>query len=249
MTQPNGRKRATMKDVADKAGVSLSTVSYVINDSGPVAPDRQRRVLDAVRVLDYSRNETARSLKRRKASAIGLVVPELTNPFFALVAEGVQRAAAERDILVVLAPAGHDSEERQVELLRSQRVDGVVYLTGTGRAPASIYDLVKSGPVVLVDEHLPGVDLPAVLCESRKRPRGRGACARLWPRQAHGDRRSDYPVDRSGAARWLPRGIRGSRAGSRRGARPGGRLPTGVREGPRRGGPVSGPTTNRTHLC
>lgn len=249
MTQPNGRKRATMKDVADKAGVSLSTVSYVINDSGPVAPDRQRRVLDAVRVLDYSRNETARSLKRRKASAIGLVVPELTNPFFALVAEGVQRAAAERDILVVLAPAGHDSEERQVELLRSQRVDGVVYLTGTGRAPASIYDLVKSGPVVLVDEHLPGVDLPAVLCESRKGAREVAAHV------------LDYGHDRltvigGPTTLWT---ARERLAGYREAFAAAGLDPTGCASwrattnrspgGPRRGGPVSGPTTNRTHLC
>lgn len=248
MTQPNGRKRATMKDVADKAGVSLSTVSYVINDSGPVAPDRQRRVLDAVRVLDYSRNETARSLKRRKASAIGLVVPELTNPFFALVAEGVQRAAAERDILVVLAPAGHDSEERQVELLRSQRVDGVVYLTGTGRAPASIYDLVKSGPVVLVDEHLPGVDLPLSCASHERAPASRGACARL----CH-DR---LTVIGGPTTLWT---ARERLAGYREAFAAAGLDPTGCASwrattnrspgGPRRGGPVSGPTTNRTHLC
>lgn len=159
-----------MKDVAEHARVSVSTVSYVLNDSGPVAADRRERVLDAVRVLEYSPNESARSLKRRSASTIGLVVPELTNQFFALVAEGVQKAAAERDVLVVLCvPDATDrTESDHAKLLRGQRLDGVVYLSGTGSLPTSILDLSRSGPLVLVDEQIPGFDLPAVVCDSRK---------------------------------------------------------------------------------
>ncbi|MDT7708118.1 MAG: LacI family transcriptional regulator [Pseudonocardiales bacterium] len=167
MTQ---RRRPTMKDVAEHARVSISTVSYVLNDTGPVAPERRDRVLDAVRVLEYSPNESARSLKRRSASTIGLVVPELTNQFFAMVAEGVQKAASARDVLVVLVvpDATDQSEEKQAKLLRSQRLDGVIYLSGTGSLPASILELSRFGPVVLVDEQIPGFDLPAVVCESRR---------------------------------------------------------------------------------
>lgn len=171
MTSPNrGRRRPTMRDVADHARVSVSTVSYVLNDSGPVAAERRNRVLDAVEVLKYSPNESARNLKRRSASTIGMVVPELTNQFFAMVAEGVQKAAAARDVLVVLVvpDATEQAEEKQAQLLRSQRIVGVVYLSGTGSMPASIYELARSGPVVLVDEQIPGMDLPAVVCESRK---------------------------------------------------------------------------------
>jgi LacI family transcriptional regulator len=159
-----------MKDVAEHARVSVSTVSYVLNDSGPVAPERRNRVLDAVRLLEYSPNESARNLKRRSASTIGMVVPELTNQFFAMVAEGVQRAASARDVLVVLVvpEAAEQPEEKQAKLLRSQRVDGVIYLSGTGSMPASIYELARSGPVVLVDEQIPGLELPAVVCDSRK---------------------------------------------------------------------------------
>lgn len=159
-----------MKDVARHAQVSLSTVSYVLNDSGPVAPERRNRVLDAVRVLEYSPNESARNLKRRSAATIGMIVPDLTNQFFAMVTEGVQRAASARDVLVVLVvpDASEQPEEKQAQLLRSQRVDGVVYLSGTGSMPASIYELARSGPVVLVDEQIPGMDLPAVVCEARK---------------------------------------------------------------------------------
>ncbi|BBG00804.1 LacI family transcriptional regulator [Pseudonocardia saturnea] len=159
-----------MKDVAEHANVSVSTVSYVLNDSGPVAQERRNRVLDAIRLLDYSPNQSARSLKRRSASTVAMVVPDLTNQFFALVTEGVQRAASSLDVLVVLiVPDGTEAaEEKQAKLLRSQRVDGVIYLSGTGSMPASIYDLARSGPVVLVDEQIPGRDLPAVICDSRR---------------------------------------------------------------------------------
>lgn len=164
------RRRPTMKDVAEHANVSISTVSYVLNDSGPVAAERRNRVLDAIRLLDYSPNESARSLKRRSASTIAMVVPDLTNQFFAMVAEGVHRAASAVDVLVVLVlpDATELPEESQAKLLRSQRVDGVIYLSGTGSMPAAIYDLARSGPVVLVDEQIPGRDLPAVVCDSRR---------------------------------------------------------------------------------
>jgi DNA-binding LacI/PurR family transcriptional regulator len=159
-----------MKDVAQHAGVSISTVSYVLNGTGPVGQERRSRVMDAIRVLDYSPNGTARSLKRRSASTIGMVVPELTNPFFAMVAEGVQQAASKRDVLVVLVvpEASEQPEGKHLELLRGQRIDGVVYLSGTGSMPASIYELARTGPVVLVDEQIPGMNLPAVVCDSRK---------------------------------------------------------------------------------
>jgi DNA-binding LacI/PurR family transcriptional regulator len=163
-----------MKDVAEHAGVSVSTVSYVLNESGPVAPERRNRVLDAIRVLEYSPNESARSLKRRSASTIAMVIPELTNQFFAMVTHGVQKAASARDVLVVLVvpDAIEAPEDSQGRLLRSQRVDGVVYLSGTGTMPLSIYELARSGPVVLVDEQIPGMDMPAVVCDSRRGARG-----------------------------------------------------------------------------
>jgi LacI family transcriptional regulator len=159
-----------MKDVARHAGVSVSTVSYVLNNSGPVAADRRARVLDAVQVLKYTPNESARSLKRRSASTIGLVVPDLANPFYALLAEGVERAASARDVLVVLcAPeATGESESLHGRLLRSQRLDGIIYLSGASTSPASLLDLTRLGPVVLVDEQIPSFDLPSVVSDNRR---------------------------------------------------------------------------------
>jgi DNA-binding LacI/PurR family transcriptional regulator len=164
------KRRPTMKDVAAHAGVSLSTVSYVLNDSGPVASDRRARVLDAIRILNYTPNESARSLKRRSASTIGLIVPDLANQYFALVSEGVERAASERGVLVVLCvpQATGKSDDFYAQLLRSQRLDGVVYLSATGTLPSLILELTRSGAVVLVDEQMPGFELPAVVSDNRR---------------------------------------------------------------------------------
>jgi len=160
-----------MIDVAKHAGVSVSTVSYVLNDSGSVGESRRARVLDAVHVLNYTPNAAARSLKRRSASTIGLVVPDLANQFFALVTEGVELAAAERDVLVVLCvPEATDRPtEYYTRLLNSNRLDGVVYLPGSGGMAARlVLELAEAGPVVLVDERIPGFDMPAVVADSRR---------------------------------------------------------------------------------
>lgn len=159
-----------MKDVAKRAGVAVSTVSYVLNDSGPVAPVRRERVLEAVRALGYLPNESARNLKRRSVATIGLVVPDLVNQYFAMIAEGVEHAASERDVLVVFCTpeATGDGESWNSRLLRSQRLDGLIYLSGAETRMGALVELTRVGPVVLVDENLPGFNLPSVVSQNRR---------------------------------------------------------------------------------
>lgn len=164
------QRRPTMKDVARHANVSLSTVSYVLNDSGPVGHARRSRVLDAVRVLGYTPNESARRLRTKSAATVGLMLPDLRNQFFALVAEGVEAAAANQDALVVLcAPeAVGKTPEHYVRLLRSQSLDGLVYLpSGDGMTLNTALALAEAGPVVMVDELIRGFDVPSVVADSR----------------------------------------------------------------------------------
>lgn len=164
------RRRPTMKDVAERAGVALSTVSYVINDSGPVADDRRTKVLEAVRMLGYLPNESARNLKRHSVATIGLVIPDLVNQYFAMIAEGVEQAASEKDILVVFCTpeATGEGESWNSRLLRSQRLDGLIYLSGADTRMEPLVDLIRVGPVVLVDEMLPGFNLPSVVSQNRQ---------------------------------------------------------------------------------
>ncbi|GAA4555497.1 LacI family DNA-binding transcriptional regulator [Pseudonocardia xishanensis] len=159
-----------MKDVAEHAGVTLSTVSYVLNDSGPVSESRRARILDAIRVLKYTPNESARRLRKKAASTIGLVLPDLTNQFFALVAEGVELAAAEGEALVMLcAPEAINRPiQHYTRLLRGQSLDGIIYLPGgAGMALSLSLELAEAGPVVMVDERVRGFDVPTVVADSR----------------------------------------------------------------------------------
>ncbi len=151
----------------------MSTVSYVLNESGPVAPERRERIFAACKALNYTRNGAARKLRGDFAAAIGLVVPDLSNQYFALLAEGVERAASKRDVLVVLCAPDLEgtTDSTNSRLLRSQRLDGVLYLAGSAAPVEALRQLTEVGPVVLVDERIPGFDVPSVVSDNR-----RGAC-------------------------------------------------------------------------
>lgn len=119
----------TRKDVARYAGVSTAVVSYVVN-GGPkkVAPATEAKVKHAIRVLGYRPNAAARALKLGSSETLGLVVPDSSNPFFALLAHAVEDAAAERGFALVLANSdGNLSKERRnVRNLAARQVDGVL---------------------------------------------------------------------------------------------------------------------------
>ena len=158
-----------MKDVADFASVSISTVSYVLNGNGPVSEARKQAVRRAIDILKYIPNESARGLKLQVSSTIALVVPGLENQFFSVLARGVVQAAAEQNRLVVFCSA-ETSEEAEygiARLLSSKRVDGVIYESDFQETKESLLELKSLGPVVLVDERIPGIDLPAVVADGR----------------------------------------------------------------------------------
>lgn len=162
-------RRPTIRDVARRAGVSVSTVSLVINERGPVSERTRAVVLDAIAALDFQPNSSAQRLKRTRASSIGLVVPDLRNEFFALVTEGVQEVTQENDVLLVLCSTDARAEREAyfTYLLRTRRLDGVIYLSGTGVEPRSLADLASIEPVTFVDERLPGLDVPFVGSDNR----------------------------------------------------------------------------------
>ncbi len=163
-SRSSGNGRPTIRDVAREAGVSIGTVSAVINERGQVAEETRRHVQRFIAELGFEPNNTARSLKSRRISSIGFVVPDLDNPFFAAVAEGVQRGIGDNDILLMLCITWSQTEREEyfARILRTQRLDGVIYLTGTGLPSSSLLELARAGSVVFVDEVLPGIDVPFV---------------------------------------------------------------------------------------
>jgi LacI family transcriptional regulator len=142
----------TRDDVARQAGVSVATVSYVLNN-GPrgVSDDKRRRVLDAVAALGYRPNAIARSLRARRTHILGLVLPNSADPYYAALAHAVQEAAARRGYQVVVANAADhpEREATQIEALLRLQVDGLLWVpahlgSGAGR-PAPEIPTVQLG--------------------------------------------------------------------------------------------------------
>ncbi|MGG4220098.1 LacI family DNA-binding transcriptional regulator [Paenibacillus jamilae] len=140
----------TIKQVASFAGVSVATVSRVINETGYVHEDTRRKVEAAVKQLNYKPNEVARSLYKKKSRLIGLLLPDITNPYFPLLARGVEDRMQENDFRIIF---GNSDEDRQKELdymdtFIQNNVVGVI--SSTNDPAADCYAKLKI-PVVFLD--------------------------------------------------------------------------------------------------
>jgi LacI family transcriptional regulator len=121
--------RPTVRDVARVAGVSFKTVSRVVNGEAGVRPETAERVLAAARKLGFQRNEIASSLKRGVSrDTIGLVIEDVSNPFFATIARAVELVTRDRGMLVIIASSDEDKsrERRVIDSLVSRRVSGLI---------------------------------------------------------------------------------------------------------------------------
>jgi DNA-binding LacI/PurR family transcriptional regulator len=146
-------RRLTIKDVAEIAGVSTSTVSRVLSDSPLVSDDTRKKVLKVVRELNFSPNVVARALKKRESSTIGLLVPDIVNPYFAEIARGVEDIAHKSGYSVVLCnyDADTEKEKKYLQVLLQRQIDGLIY-AGSGLLAGSIVNLLQAGiPTVLLD--------------------------------------------------------------------------------------------------
>ncbi|WP_413756679.1 LacI family DNA-binding transcriptional regulator [Streptomyces sp. MMBL 11-3] len=119
---------ATMADVARQAGVSVATVSHVLNGTRPVLPHTRQAVLDAVDALAYTPNTLARSLVTARTRSIGLAVSAISNPYFTEILQGVEAGALEEGYSLLIADPHDDPahERKVVRLLHERRVDGMI---------------------------------------------------------------------------------------------------------------------------
>ena len=148
----------SVKQVAARAGVSVGTVSNVLNRPDNVAPATRQRVEAAIAELGFIRNEAARSLRAGSSRSLGLVVLDVANPFFTDVAAGVEAVADARGMTIALCNSGDDPdrEQRHLARLAEQRVQGVL-ITPVDDKSSQLRSLVERGvPVVLVDRRAQG---------------------------------------------------------------------------------------------
>ncbi|MFK7879680.1 LacI family DNA-binding transcriptional regulator [Roseobacter sp.] len=140
----------TIKDVAREADVSVGTVSKVLSKDATVKQTLRERVLHAVETLNYKPNLAARALRTNKANIIGLVVPDITNPFFAQLAKNIEAEAAKSSTTVMLANSDEDPEieARQVQALLDQTPRGLIIV---GSVHQMTHDISTQVPIVSVD--------------------------------------------------------------------------------------------------
>lgn len=144
---------ASIRDVARRAGVSVGTVSNVLNDSPRVSPATVERVRAAIAELGYVRNEAARQLRAGRSTSVGLVVLDVRNPFFTDVARGAEDEAVRAGLSVILGNSDEDvaRESSYLDLFEEQRVHGVL-ISPYGDIEPRLAELRRRGtPVVLVD--------------------------------------------------------------------------------------------------
>src|SRR5690242_21260469 len=149
---------ATMVDVAAHAGVSVATVSHVLNDTRPVLPHTRQAVLDAIDALGYTPNTLARSLVTSRTRSIGLAVSAISNPYFTEILQGVEAAALKAGYSLLIADP-HDEpghERKVVQLLHERRVDGLIVAPSADPHALVDYLTRHAVPTVFLDRVLKG---------------------------------------------------------------------------------------------
>jgi len=156
----------TQKELAKLAGVSSGTVSNVISGSTSVSERSRQKVLEAIRVLNYQPNLIARSLRTNRTHTLGIVVPDITIPFFPKIIRGAESAARERGyfLIVLDSESSPVREADMIALLRAQRVEGILLVAAGGDklSPERTASLTTNSPVVCLDRLPADLDVDSV---------------------------------------------------------------------------------------
>lgn len=160
---------ATMKDVAERAGVSASTVSHVINGTRRVSDGARKGVLSAIEELGYRPNLVAKGLKTRRTYTVGLLISDIQNPFFTSVVRGVEDVALSRGYHLFLCNTDEDParEDEYITELASKRVDGLIVASSAPRHNHASRLREENAPFVFMDREVEGVDADAIRVDNR----------------------------------------------------------------------------------
>jgi LacI family transcriptional regulator len=157
---------ANIRDVASRAGVSVATVSHVINESRFVAEDTKARVLAAIADLDYRRDGIARSLRRSHTGTIGAIISDITNPFFADLVKGIDHVVHSLpnrvNVMLCNTEEDPDKERAYLDVLMEKRVDGLIVAPAGDNGPYFKSLVEQAFPLVFVDRSLAGINADSV---------------------------------------------------------------------------------------
>ena len=159
------KKRTTIRDVAARAGVSLSTVSRVLNGQSEnhMRPETREKVQEAIRDLNFAPVKAAQTLRRLRTRTLGIVLPDITNLDFALLAGGIESVAFEQGFTTLICDSNHQPkrETQYLDMLRSEDVEGIIFIPVGSAVGNSLNAVLDQGiRVIAVDRRIP--ELPIV---------------------------------------------------------------------------------------
>ncbi|MDP4098769.1 LacI family transcriptional regulator [Paenibacillus sp. P96] len=161
--------KATIYDIAREAGVSIATVSQVINGKGKISDKRRAEIMEIMERLNYQPSAIAAALTGKQTYTLGLLVPDISNPYFAELARAVEDRSRQLGYSVVICSTDNKDErvERYLNLLQQKKVDGMMIGTGISNSEILAPLLQQSIPVALVARHMPSLAIHTVVTDDR----------------------------------------------------------------------------------
>lgn len=165
-------KRASIKDIARIAGVSVATVSYVLNkkEGHRISEDTKKKIFEVAETLNYTPNRIARSLQNNKSKLLGLIVADISNDFYSSIARNLEDKALKLGYTLIIGSSDENAEkfEKLIDLFSQQQVDGMIIAPVAGSEEVLQKLLDKNYPLVTIDRYLKGVNAPGVILNNRE---------------------------------------------------------------------------------
>ncbi len=167
------KNNITLKTIARQLGISESTVSRVLNGKASkyrISKKTEQIILKTAKKLNFTPNPLARSLRLNKTDTIGLVIPDISNPFFSSIARNIEQEARKLGYSIILCDTEEDTklEKDSLELLELRKVDGLI-ISPVGQTPDFIKKIYNNGmPIVIIDRYFPDLDIPYITSDNYK---------------------------------------------------------------------------------
>lgn len=164
--------RPSIKDIARIAGVSVATVSYVLNkkEGQRISDETKKKILEIAETINYIPNRNARSLKNNKTKLLGLIVADISNDFYSTIARKLEDNALHLGYSLIIGSSDENAEKfgRLIELFSQQQVDGMIVAPVIGSEESILKLIEKNYPVVTIDRYLKGINVPGVIVNNRE---------------------------------------------------------------------------------
>lgn len=165
-------KKASIKDIARIAGVSVATVSYVLNkkEGQRISVETKKKIFEVAETINYTPNRMARSLKNNRTKLLGLIVADISNEFYSTIARNLEDNALKLGYTLIIGSSDENAEkfEKLIELFSQQQVDGMIVAPVAGSEDSLLKLINKNYPVVTIDRYLKGVNVPGIIVNNRE---------------------------------------------------------------------------------